>query len=482
MPGQGLFFYGTVKNIPYLLTALKVTIFHEDNMHNVLVKRLTIFKTMSDLFSIIFKAIRLASALLILSVLLVSPVADAQASNEVVWYETAGNGQPVIHLYFFWSKKCPHCLKAQPDIDAMAKEFPWLQLHSLELVDQPENIRTYIDMAAQFGNDARSVPAFMFCGNLLSGYESKQSTGQQLRSYLQSCYRFAQENSPDNSTIFALDENSTASLDIPLLGSIATNDYSLPALTVFIAGMDAFNPCAFFVLLFLLSMMVHSRSRGRMALIGGIFVFFSGAIYFLFMAAWLNLFIYLGELRLITLLAGSTAIMMALINIKDFFWFKKGFSLSISDAEKPRLIERIRQLLRLDSVSTAVFATIILAIVANSYELLCTAGFPMVYTRILTLRSLPVESYYLYLLLYNLIYIMPLLLIVVLFSVKLGSRKLSEQEGMVLKLLSGVMMLLLGLLLVVSPQLLNNVSVAAAILLSAVFITWAIVKITNKPI
>ena len=202
---------------------------------------------MPDLSSIIVKTVRIVSALLFLSVLLVSPVADAQASNDVVWYETASNGQPLIHLYFFWSKKCPHCLKAQPDIAAMEKELPWLKLHSLQLLGQPENIKTYIDMASLFDDDARSVPAFMFCGNLLSGYESKQSTGQQLRSYLQSCYRFAQENNPDNSTVFVLDENSSASLDIPLLGSIATKDYSLPALTFFIAGMDAFNPCALFV-------------------------------------------------------------------------------------------------------------------------------------------------------------------------------------------------------------------------------------------
>ena len=93
--------------------------------------------------------------------------------------------------------------------------------------------------------------------------------------------------------------------------------------------------------------------------------------------------------------------------------------------------------------------TVTLALAANTYELLCTAGFPMVYSRILTLNALSAESYYLYLLLYNLIYILPLLAIVILFTIKLGSRKLSEQEGMVLKLLSGVMMLMLGLLLVV---------------------------------
>ena len=217
-----------------------------------------------------------------------------------------------------------------------------------------------------------------------------------------------------------------------------------------------------------------------MAMIGGIFVFFSASIYFLFMAAWLNLFIYLGELRIITLVAGGVAVVIALINIKDYFWYKKGFSLSIADEEKPKLFDRMRQLLRLDSTATAVFATIILAVVANSYELLCTAGFPMVYTRILTLQSLSVERYYLYLLLYNLIYILPLLTIVIFFTVKLGSRKLSQQEGMALKLLSGVMMLMLGLLLIVSPQLLNNVVTAAAIVFFAISLTWVIVKVTNN--
>lgn len=425
------------------------------------------------------------SVLFLLSLL---PLTSVQASDSVegqqdpdsvVWYEKDTDGQSLIHLYFFWSEECPHCLEARPDVLAIDKEYDWLKLHSYQLLGNPDNVQKYIDMAALFGNDARSVPTFMFCGNLLGGYDRMETTGQQLKSFLQACHQFVEQENPDNSTRFSAQQDASTSLDIPLLGSISSEDYSLPILTIFIAGMDAFNPCAFFVLLFLLSMMVHSRSRRRMALIGGIFVFFSGAIYFLFMAAWLNLFIYLGELRLITLIAGAIALMIALVNIKDYFWFRRGFSLSISDDEKPKLIDRIRLLLRLDSTATVIVATIILAVVANSYELLCTAGFPMVYTRILTLRSLPVESYYLYLLFYNLIYILPLLTIVAIFTIKLGSRKLSEQEGMVLKLLSGIMMLLLGGLLIVSPESLNNIVAAALIIVFSISITWLTVKLTR---
>jgi len=428
---------------------------------------------------------RLNVFLLILLFILLSSVTNSEAvdestSDKTVWYEKDANEQPIIHLYFFWSKKCLHCLKARPDIIDIDSEYPWLKLHSFELVDNQEHVQRFINMSAGFGDEASSVPTFMFCGNLLSGYDSSETTGRLLKSYLLGCYQFAKENSPDNSTVYILEQNESPWLDVPFLGKISSEDYSLPVLTVFIAGMDAFNPCAFFVLLFLLSMLVHTRSRIRMALIGGIFVFFSGAIYFLYMAAWLNLFLYLGELRLITLLAGCIAVIISLINIKDYFWFKKGFSLSIADDEKPKLIDRIRRLLNLDSMTTVIFATVILSIVANSYELLCTAGFPMVYARIMTLNALSTESYYLYLLLYNFIYILPLLTIVILFTIKLGSRKLSEKEGMVLKLLSGVMMLMLGLLLVVSPQLLNNVVAAATILILAISITWVIVKLTNK--
>jgi hypothetical protein len=117
----------------------------------------------------------------------------------------------------------------------------------------------------------------------------------------------------------------------------------------------------------------------------------------------------------------------------------------------------------------------VLAVVANSYELLCTAGFPMVYTRVLTLRELPGWLYYGYLGLYNLAYVVPLLIIVILFSVTLGSHKLSEFEGRLLKLLSGMMMLVLGLVLLFQPVLLQNLLVVVGLLVAALLGTGLVV-------
>jgi cytochrome c biogenesis protein CcdA len=125
-------------------------------------------------------------------------------------------------------------------------------------------------------------------------------------------------------------------------------------------------------------------------------------------------------------------------------------------------------------------ATVLLAVAANFYELLCTAGFPMVYTRVLTMQVANPAKHLLYLALYNLIYILPLLLIVLAFARTLGARKLSEREGRLLKLLSGLMMLGLGILLLVAPEKLSNLSVALGLMLAAAALTWLAARLTRN--
>jgi uncharacterized membrane protein HdeD (DUF308 family) len=114
--------------------------------------------------------------------------------------------------------------------------------------------------------------------------------------------------------------------------------------------------------------------------------------------------------------------------------------------------------------------TLVLAVSANAYELLCTAGFPLVYTRVLTLHGLPTFQYYRYLALYNAVYVVPLAVIVAAVTVTLGARKLTEWQGRQLKLVSGLMMLSLGAVLIIDPGLLNSI-LASVLLLAGVIAT-----------
>ncbi len=344
---------------------------------------------------------------------------------------------------------------------------PWLSVHSLELTGHPENVDAYIRMAARIGQEARAVPAFLFCGQMHVGFDS--ATAPLLRRGLQECH----ENARRGVTAPAprAERGEDGVLVLPLLGEIDPARASLPLLTVALAALDAFNPCVFFVLLFLLSLLIRERSRARMVVIGGIFVLASGVAYFVFMAAWLNVFLLMGQIRAVTLAAGGVAVVIALINIKDYFWFRRGVSLSIPERAKPGLYQRMHRLQQASRWPAMVLGTATLAVTANTYELLCTAGFPMAFTRALTLHRLPETGYYLYLVLYNVVYIVPLALIVGIFAFTLSTRKLTEREGRLLKLLSGAMMLGLGVLLLTAPERLSSPLTAAWLVGAALGVT-----------
>lgn len=364
-----------------------------------------------------------------------------------------------VSLYYFWSRYCPHCQEAKPFIAYLVKTYPWLSLHSYDLVNNKANQELFISMAQALEQPANSVPAFIFCEQMMVGYDRAETSGQELEQQLIACFQKQNEHQHQESFF------------IPALGKVHYQQFSLPVFTFILAALDAFNPCAFFILFMLLSLMVHHRSRTRMLIIGGIFVLCSGIMYFLFMSAWLNLFLMTDQLVFITSIAGLVAVIFGLINIKDYFYFKQGVSLSLTDSAKSKLFTRIRTLTQSGNWVTMITATIVLAIAANSYELLCTAVLPMIFTRVLTLNDLSTTQYYLYLALYNTVYIIPLLLIVILFTLTMGNKKLSEQHGRLLKLLSGNMMLGLGAVLLLKPEWLSNMLVSVSVLLGSILLT-----------
>lgn len=383
-------------------------------------------------------------------------------------------------VYFFWGQGCPHCEHEKPFLESLKRKYSGLVVKDYEVWHDVGNKEIYRKMSAVYGVTSGSVPATFIDTKSWIGYNDEKS--KEIEAAVEQCVQFNcldPETMMDRSAVLtevAEPDSQPTTVQLPWLGNVDAAQISLPALTVILAGLDGFNPCAFFVLLMLLSLMVHAASRLRMLVVGGVFVFFSGLVYFLFMSAWLNLFMLTGRVGLITTIAGFIAVVMAAINIKDYFYFKQGISLTISKEAQVSLTAKMRRLISTGSIGGLIAGTVVLAIMANMYELLCTAGFPMVFTRALTLQHLPMAQYYLYLVFYNLIYVIPLLVIVLVFSLTLGSRKLTEEEGRILKLVSGLMMLGLGGLLVCRPALLNSIAVSIGliigVLLVAAFIIW----------
>ena len=413
------------------------------------------------------------SGFLLWCLLALGPLFPAWAATPHAWTTPGMDGGLQVHLYFFWSQRCPHCLEARPRVEALAAAHPWIVPHLLEVSQDRENLERYVSMAADLGEQASSVPAFLYCGRMQVGWDGDASESQLLAG-LRACR--------DDPTLAGKSwegRSPDTTLRLPFLGELEATRLSLPVLTVLIAAMDAFNPCAFFVLLFLLSLLVHQKARWRMLVIGGVFVLCSGLLYFAFMAAWLGVFRVAGGLPWITAAAGAAAAIMGAVNVKDFFAFKAGVTLSIPESRKADIFRRGRDILALGSLPAMLAATVLLALAANFYELLCTAGFPMIYTRVLTMQVASPARHLLYLAAYSVIYVLPLLAIVLVFVRTLGSRKLSEREGRLLKLLSGLMMLGLGVLLLTAPEWLGNIAAALGLMAAAAALTWLAARLTR---
>jgi hypothetical protein len=222
---------------------------------------------------------------------------------------------------------------------------------------------------------------------------------------------------------------------------LSLEELGLPLFTLAMGLLDGINPCSMWVLILMISLLAPMKNRWRMFAVAGTFIAVEGLAYFIFMAAWLNLFLYIGLSRLSEIIIAGIALLVGLLNLKDFWFYGRGVSLSIPDAAKPDIYARMRAILQAQNMTGALLGAVTLAVLVQMVEFMCTSGFPALYTKILMLKQLSHTSYYSYLLLYNVAYLFDDFIILAIGIITLSQRRLQEKEGRWLKLISGLVML-----------------------------------------
>lgn len=357
-------------------------------------------------------------------------------------------------LYLFHSETCPHCRAEIEFLESIQDKYPTLVVEKFEVTTSRENAELFFNLSKACGVAVSGVPATFIGDDTIIGFDVPERKGKEIEDKIKSCVSEGCIDAMSKLGDESCEVEESSEMELPVFGNVDTSKISLPIFTLVIAGLDGINPCAIWVLCFLLTLLVYAKSRKRVLLIGGIFVLASGVVYFIFMTAWLNFFLFVGYVRFFMVLIALLAIFMGLVNIKDFFFFKKGISLTIPDKYKPKLFKEMRHLVKEKSLPAVILGTFILAFTANLVEIACTAGFPAIYTKVLTMQNMSTFGYYSYLVFYNLVYVVPLAVIVTIFAWTMGRYKFEEKEGRILKLVGGLIMLLLGLILLFRPELL----------------------------
>mgnify|MGYP001004542039 CR=1 FL=1 len=400
----------------------------------------------------------------------------------------AGTGS--VPIYFFYGDGCPHCAEEEPFLDDLAVRYPGIVIEAYEVWYDDANRALLEAMAASRGFEPAGVPTTFIGDRHWTGFS--ESMGAEMEATVVSCLESgcpdpgtgivpghdAEQTPPETSSgttaVTTLAPGSNT-IRIPLIGEVSLAGQSLALSTAIIAFVDGFNPCSLWVLSILLAMTLHTGSRTKILVIGGVFITVTALIYALFIAGLFTVFTFVSFTGWIQAVVALIALFFAAINIKDYFWYKEGLSFTIADDQKPGLYRRMRRVLDAsDSLWGLAGATAVMAAGVSLVEFSCTAGFPVMWTNLLAAQNVAPLAFVLLLLLYMAIYQVDELAIFLTATATLKASRLEEKHGRILKLIGGVLMLTLAVVMLVKPSLMSDVGTSLTIFAVAFGLTLLI--------
>lgn len=378
-----------------------------------------------------------------------------------------------VVIYMFWGDGCPHCAKEKPFLEDLAKADPRIILKFYEVWGDQANRDKFDAFAKAFGFEPSGVPTTFIGDQYWVGYNDQIESD--IKKSVDACLvngcpdagaRVPESGAtqPVSTPVVTPEpvqptETDTDVIKIPFYGEVDLKHQSLFVSTLLIAFVDGVNPCSIWVLTMLLALTMHTGSRKKILIIGLIFISVTAGVYGLFILGLFSVLAIIPFQGAIQVIVALVALVFAIINIKDYFWYKEGVSLTIADDKKPGIYKKMRKVIDAqDSFWGLAGATVVLAAGVSLVEFSCTAGFPVVWTNLLNSQQVTWVTFALLLLAYLVVYQLDELAIFFAAVFTLKASKLEEKEGRILKLIGGVLMLSLAIVMLFNPSLMNNLS------------------------
>ncbi|MFA6489379.1 MAG: hypothetical protein WCT52_01750 [Candidatus Micrarchaeia archaeon] len=371
-------------------------------------------------------------------------------NNEIERLEKLQDGRnATLAIDFFYSPTCPHCRAQEAFNEKLVQEYSKIRInaHNTEL---PGELALMQKMAADAGVPSElsnGVPMTFIGNESIIGFDSEEKNGAKIR--------MAIERNIGNATSGA-GQDAGSELELPVFGKIKPAAVSLPVLAVMLGLVDGFNPCAMWVLVYLIGIVLSMEDKKRLWIVVGSFVLSSGILYFLFMTAWLNAFLFIGYYRPVTIVIGLVALGGAILSLRDFAKNPAAaLECKVTGAEdKKKTMSEVQRLVSAPITIATLAGIVALAFAVNSVEFVCSAALPAVFTQVLALSNLGFFEYYAYILLYVLFFMLDDLVIFGLAAMAV-STEFGEKYAGYCKLIGALIMLALGVMLLFFPNALR---------------------------
>ena len=371
-----------------------------------------------------------------------------------------------VNLYLFHGDGCPHCAKEREYLKEIEKEYDDVNIHLYEVWYDTDNQELMEKVKKELNSSTNYVPLTIIGDKYTVGFND--NTKLMIKNNIEKCLKedcedvvgnvlagkTANETTIKKEVKEPKKDKEDSIKDLPILGKVDVKKVSLPIMAAVIGLVDGFNPCAMWVLIFLISMLLGTKDRKKMWILGLTFLFISAFIYLLFMVAWLNIAIKMNTVIWLRITIAIIAIIAAFINLKSFYKsLKKDTGCEVVDSKKRKnIIEKIKKFTLEKSLILGLLGVMTLAVSVNFIELACSAGLPLLFTQILALNNLSKLSYMIYILIYIFFFLVDDIIVFVIAMFTLKITGLSNKYSKYSHLIGGIIMLLIGLLMIIKPE------------------------------
>lgn len=372
-----------------------------------------------------------------------------------------------LTLYVFKGDGCPHCKAEMDYLDTIKDKYTNLEIKEYEVWYDDDSASLLTKVESYFNIKRSGVPTTIIGNTVIQGYQNESSTGKKIERainfYEENDYKDIVKEIKDGTAIkttkksdkFQEEEtklDKETSVKAPIVGNVNLKDVSLLTSAVILGLIDGFNPCAMWILLFLISALIGMKDRKRMWTLGLTFLITSGFVYMLIMLSWISIAVKITTIVWIRNIIAIIALIGAILNLKSFIKSKNSGCEIVDSKKRKNIFSKIKKFTSEKSFILAFFVIIGLAISVNLVELACSAGLPLIFTELLAINNVSGFIKFIYIGIYIIFFLIDDIIVFTISMYTMKATGISTKYGKYSHLIGGLIMLLIGLLLIIKPE------------------------------
>lgn len=366
-----------------------------------------------------------------------------------------------IRLYLFHSSSCPHCKAEIEFLESIKDDYPSLKVIQYEVSENEMNYNFYNKVLKKTGINATGVPFTLIGTDYYVGFDENTGTDKEIKKSIEKFLNgdyvdvIAKIKNDEDISDIKYNVDSSSEKEIPILGKIDSRSVSLPILSIVMGALDGFNPCAMWVLLFLITMLFNMKDKKKMWILGLTFLGTSALVYLLIMLAWLKVAVSFTTVKWIRVLIALVALCGGIVNLNSYrksIQNKTDGCEVVDDKKRKKTFKKIKDIVNEKKFILALIGVITLAVSVNFIELACSAGLPLIFTQVLALNNLSTLEYGIYMLLYILFFLLDDIVVFVIAMFTLNVKGISSKYGKYSHLVGGIIMVLIAVLMLFKPE------------------------------